>query len=92
MKILSWNECGAGRKRFYLQLKAIINYCNRDILYLVETKVQSERAQKIIKSFNYSNFVEIPPKDYQAVCDYCVNLLHIFLSKFYLLLTDSFIH
>lgn len=35
---------------------------NPDIIVLMETKVNTNRAQHIIKSLNIRNFIEIPPE------------------------------
>lgn len=58
MKILNWNIRGAGLKDFGHQVHW--NY-HPDILVSVRTKVNSQRAKFIIKKFNCSHFVEIPP-------------------------------
>lgn len=60
MKILSSKVRGVSRKWFNFKLKEVIRYCNPDIMLLLETKVQLEKARKIIKTFNYLNFIEIP--------------------------------
>lgn len=50
MKILSWNICGAGRKGFKNQLKDRMKFYNLGIIIVMKTKVDSCKAQLIIKS------------------------------------------
>lgn len=59
MKILTWNIRGAGRKGFVHQVCKLIKNYHLDILVLLETKVNLEKSNLIIKRFNYPYFVEI---------------------------------
>lgn len=47
------------KKGFSFQLKEIIRYCN-PIMFILETKVQPKKGRKIIRTFNYPNFIQIP--------------------------------
>lgn len=58
MKVLSLKLRG-GMKGFRSQLKELITFCNLDLIPLLETKVHSDKANKIIKAFSFDNFLEI---------------------------------
>lgn len=66
MKIVSWNVRGAGKKGFNSQVRYLISKYDLDILALVETRVNSNRAHKIIERINLPNFVEILPKGFSG--------------------------
>lgn len=64
MRIISWNVRVAGRKGFISQIKEIIRIYKPykpDIITLLETKVNSSRATKIIKKLNFNHYKEISP-------------------------------
>lgn len=66
MKILSWNIRGAGKKGSLTQLKHVID-CNKpEVLVLMETRINSSKACKLISKTNFPNFVEIPPEGYSG--------------------------
>lgn len=52
---------GGGRKGFLAQTLYFISKYNLDIIALIETRVNSNRAQKIIAELNLQNVLEIHP-------------------------------
>lgn len=60
MNIVNWNVLGAGREGFLSQVMFMILKYNLDIIALVETRVNSHRAYKIIEKINFQNHLEIP--------------------------------
>lgn len=66
MRILSWNIRGTGRNSFLANIRHLISKYNLDILVLMETRVYSNRAQRIIRSINLLNFVEIQPEGFSC--------------------------
>lgn len=59
MKIISWNIRQAG-PCLKNKLNDLIKFHNSNILLLMETKVNSIKAQNIIKNLNIPNYVKIP--------------------------------
>lgn len=67
MKIFSWNvRGGGGRKGFLAQTRYFISKYNLDIMALMETRVNSSRAHKIIAKLNFQNAFEIPPDGFSG--------------------------
>lgn len=64
MKILSWNVHGASRKRLKSQLKDLMRICNPDIILVMETRVNSGKAQLVLQILKIPNYVEIPPEGF----------------------------
>lgn len=64
MRVLKLAYKGAGGGGFKAQLKNLVTEYNPDIITLMDTKVNSNRAQQIIQSLNNSNYVEISPEGF----------------------------
>lgn len=66
MRIISWNIRGAGREGFLAHIKHFIDCYKPEVLVLMETKINSLKARKIISKINFPNFVEIPPEGFSG--------------------------
>lgn len=64
MIIVCWNCCGAVSKKFFRHILDIISTCRLDILFLLETKVQSDRAQRILRMRGFDGFVVAEAKGF----------------------------
>lgn len=60
MKIISWNVTIAGKKDFYSQVRYLLLKYDPDVFAFMETRVNSNRAYKIIEKINVPNSIEIP--------------------------------
>lgn len=62
MKIFSCNFRGASRRGVIYQVREFINDYHPDIIVLLETKMNSNRAKSIIQNFSlyFPFFIEIP--------------------------------
>lgn len=58
MGILSWNTSGIGRKRFKKQVKGLLKN-DKSTIILIETGVNRNKAEQIVKSIIISYFIEI---------------------------------
>lgn len=65
MKITSWNVRGAYREGFYSQVRNLILKYDLDFLAFMKTRVNSNRAHKIIE-INVPKFIEIPPEGFSG--------------------------
>lgn len=63
MKTLSWNVRGASFEGLTQQVLEFIDLYQQNILFLMEAKVNSTKAKKIIKrfSFQFPLYVEVSP-------------------------------
>lgn len=66
IKLSSWNVRGAGRKSFYSQVKFLMAKYNPDVMVFMETRVNSNKASKIVETLNWPNFVEIRPEGFSG--------------------------
>lgn len=97
MKILSSKSRGAGRKGFILQVHELIRNYHPDNLVVMETKINSTKANYIIKKFNYAYFVEIPPKGLaRGLCiiwenspDFVIDILFTLVRFIYCSIRDN---
>lgn len=60
MRILIWNVRDAGRKDFKYQSNLLIQSHEQDILVLIETILNVDKALSIILSLKFPNFKFIP--------------------------------
>lgn len=59
---IGWNVRGAGRIGFGSHVRYLIFKYNPDIIAFMETKVNSNKTDKIIGKINLPNFLEIPDR------------------------------
>lgn len=66
MKILSWNVKGVGCQGSIQHVRDLVNLYHSDILFFMETKVNSNKAMMIIKKLNFLFlfFIENLPKGF----------------------------
>lgn len=91
MKILSWNIRDAGRTGFKAQLVEIARSTKPDLILLLETKVHTDKASKIIKSLSYENSIEIPTEGLSGGIWLLWNSSHKFQFHF-ISFNNRFIH
>lgn len=91
MKILSWNIRDAGRTGFKAQLVEIARSTKPDLILLLETKVHTDKASKIIKPLSYENSIEIPTEGLSGGIWLLWNSSHKFQFHF-ISFNNRFIH
>lgn len=63
MEIFSWNVRGVGYKGFFQQVHEFINLYYPDICFLMKTKANANKAEKMIKKFSSEDpfYIEVSP-------------------------------
>lgn len=59
MNFLNWNIKSVGQEGFQTQVEDLTNMHNHDIIILMDTTVNTNRAQQIIQSLDIPKYVEI---------------------------------
>lgn len=57
MRVISWNIKGRGSGSFKPHLTYLLAECNPDIIILMETKVNSNRAEQVIQTLEVPNYI-----------------------------------
>ncbi|KAA3479287.1 reverse transcriptase [Gossypium australe] len=63
MKIISWNVCGLGNPRAVRRLQFLLKQHNPDMVFLMETKVDSKRMERIRRRSGFVNGLMWEQKD-----------------------------
>ncbi|KAL4281614.1 hypothetical protein GQ457_03G026570 [Hibiscus cannabinus] len=69
MKLISWNVCGLGRSRTVKRLKNALRDVNPSVIFLIETKLQSNKMNKVHSFCGFPNEVEVSQFGWKASCN-----------------------
>ena len=71
MKIVCWNVQGAKKSQLRLEVRFINRTIKLDILILLETMVNDQNADSIIRNLGFSHYNMIPAKNIVAEFGVC---------------------
>lgn len=66
MKIILWNCRGAGSQGFFRHLKEVVRNYQPTILCLVETRTNSNKACRVLRSFHFTNMAVVENRGFRG--------------------------